>query len=478
MKTFKQVITSFLVALLLFTGYIATPSFAIAEETTRRPNVLYQSPQGTASESEELRFVRERIPVSQAPDFYVPEDLDETDETASLFSFKDASGDFHFRVHGRYGNNSGFFASDETGEIVDVETGPIPEEEDRERLPSETEDLEESDIGEVTTSESALEVQEESDLNNIVVESETSTIEADSISNAEPEAQLTDVVPELDDESKDEMGASDKGDSPDDEGISESTLAQRVSPVACITMEEFEKLLALQSEPSEEYVESCMIRTEDADGNGTLEAYFAPVRYKDSDGEWKMIDPTIRAVEKSDNRVFESSRSSTHILFYSADENKQLISLEQDGYAIQLTPITQEGNTASKAYEMDFLSDTDNLVSRDAGDHTPTKDEYASIRYRDAYAGNVDLVFTPTGNGLKEEIVFYRIPEQADFSFLLSLKGLLPLLRADKYTFLFASGKTTSNFLSATLRLFDIATNSLVFGASKLKSSTTKIAFA
>ena len=44
---------------------------------------------------------------------------------------------------------------------------------------------------------------------------------------------------------------------------------------------------------------------------------------------------------------------------------------------------------------------------------------------------------------------------------------------ADKYTFLFASGKITSSFLSETLRFFVIATKSFVLGASKTKSSTT-----
>ena len=53
---------------------------------------------------------------------------------------------------------------------------------------------------------------------------------------------------------------------------------------------------------------------------------------------------------------------------------------------------------------------------------------------------------------------------------------VISMLRADKYTFLFASGKITSSFLSETLRFFVIATKSFVFGASKLKSSTTTIA--
>ena len=49
-------------------------------------------------------------------------------------------------------------------------------------------------------------------------------------------------------------------------------------------------------------------------------------------------------------------------------------------------------------------------------------------------------------------------------------------LRADKYTFLFASGKIISSFLSETLRFFVKAMKSFVLGASKTKSSTITIA--
>ncbi len=49
-------------------------------------------------------------------------------------------------------------------------------------------------------------------------------------------------------------------------------------------------------------------------------------------------------------------------------------------------------------------------------------------------------------------------------------------LRADKYTFLFSSGKTISNFLSATFKIFSNCYKFFSLRSFQVKSSTTTIA--
>ena len=44
---------------------------------------------------------------------------------------------------------------------------------------------------------------------------------------------------------------------------------------------------------AEEYQSLYTEKTEDENGNGTIEFYFSPIRYQDEDGKWKRIDTSL-----------------------------------------------------------------------------------------------------------------------------------------------------------------------------------------
>lgn len=398
-----KILSIVLTLVIVFVSYTALPVKALAEDEIHYKSSFYEESKQDASfnDSDDSLFIRKRIRISDKPPFYVPIDLDSRGETASLFAFSDETGTLNYRVFGQYLDIEGFFACNEIGDYVDTEGGPLYE----------TDDIDVSSV-----------------FYNCGLDDSSSVID-DSPSNPDLTKDCNNTSEQNIDDESPSNGFNYKSEF-------DSEVLQHANTIKCMSMEEYEKLLAVQPAPSMEYVESCIVQTEDSDGNGIIEAYFAPIKYKDSNGVWKRINPAIRTIETGDDRTYESNQSSTKITFHSENRNATLVSIEQDGYAIQLSPIIQERIIASKEYEMDLLSDSDSRFSRDAGDQTPSKDEYARIRYRDVYADNIDIVFTPTGNGLKEEVVFYEVPEQQSFSFLLSLNGLTPLLREDGNVYL------------------------------------------
>ena len=202
-----------------------------------------------------------------------------------------------------------------------------------------------------------------------------------------------------------------------------------------MTMAEFEELLALQPELTAEDLEAYIIRNENADGSGTVELYLSPVRYKTSGGRWRMIDPEIAVGSKNGRQTLTSAKSPVRIDFQTSITENRLATLSRDGRSISLAPVPQSGLLSQNTFEMRYLADESSIFSM-SGDAEASRSTYNSLRYRNAYGNGVDLVLTPTGSGMKEDVIFPSIPSQTSFSFLLTLDGLVPMLREDGNAYL------------------------------------------
>ena len=240
-------------------------------------------------------------------------------------------------------------------------------------------------------------------------------------------------------------GATDGGESAGDglaagledapEGTQTSVFDSIRRPLEPITMEEFEELLALQPALTAEDMEAYLIRTEDEDGSGTVELYLSPVRYRTASGAWRMIDPEISVSTANGKQTLVSADAPVWIDFLTAVSEDRLVTLSRDGYELSLAPVPQTGLLRMEAYDVRYLTGT-TAAARAGGDTTASRTSYDGICYEDVFGNGVDLVLTPTGTGLKEDIVFPSVPGQTSFSFLLDTDGLTPVLREDGNAYL------------------------------------------
>ena len=218
---------------------------------------------------------------------------------------------------------------------------------------------------------------------------------------------------------------------PADRPVSQES-AREIKPISA---EEYEKLLAAQAPSSEEYLESLVLNREDDGERHRVEYSLTPVRYKTEDGSWAPIDPAVTVTQTKDgSRQIRSDKSSVRVDFRESTAKGGLVSLEQDGWTIAFAPVSEDGarDTASYSVRFDWK----------AGDACDTAAEaradraYSNVIYSNAFPGGTELVYTPTGTGVKEEIVLQSVPSQKEFRFHLSTGGLTPVLREDGRVYL------------------------------------------
>ena len=140
---------------------------------------------------------------------------------------------------------------------------------------------------------------------------------------------------------------------PAQERVSIFTSARQ--PLQAITMAEFEELLALQPALTAEDMEAYLIRTEDADGSGTVELYLSPVRYRTASGAWRMIDPAITVTAANGKQTLASADAPVRIDFLTSVSEDRLVTLSRDGYELSLAPVPESGLLRSEAYDVRYL---------------------------------------------------------------------------------------------------------------------------
>ena len=203
--------------------------------------------------------------------------------------------------------------------------------------------------------------------------------------------------------------------------------------VACVDADDV-SLLPTGYEPEPFFVsEVTELRTENVkhfdNGDGTYEAvsYGTAVHRKDANGEWQDIDNTLTLREDSGEERYVSSDA--RISFAPAASGDGAIwSLSENGYSVSLSLFDANLRAGAGADVRNHATRAEQIAAAKKADDREAVlrvDNSTSIVYRNVLA-NVDLEYVLSGNDVKETILVQNVCENYDYSFKLSLSGLVP----------------------------------------------------
>ena len=175
------------------------------------------------------------------------------------------------------------------------------------------------------------------------------------------------------------------------------------------------------------------LRTENVkhfdNGDGTYEAvsYGTAVHRKDANGEWQDIDNTLTLRE--DRGVERYVSSDARISFAPAASGDGAIwSLSENGYSVSLSLSDANLRAGAGADVRNHATRAEQIAAAKKADDREAVlrvDNSTSIVYRNVLSG-VDLEYVLSGNDVKETILVQTVCENYDYSFKLSLSGLIP----------------------------------------------------
>ena len=193
-------------------------------------------------------------------------------------------------------------------------------------------------------------------------------------------------------------------------------------------------LLPTGYEPEPSFVtEVTELRTENVkhfdNGDGTYEAvsYGTAVHRKDADGKWQDIDNTLTLREDRGAERYVSSDA--RISFAPVTSGDGAIwSLSENGYSVSLSLSEADLRAGAGADVRNHATRAEQVAAAKKADDREAVlrvDNSTSIVYRNVLA-NVDLEYILSGNDVKETILVQNVCENYDYSFKLSLSGLIP----------------------------------------------------
>lgn len=183
------------------------------------------------------------------------------------------------------------------------------------------------------------------------------------------------------------------------------------------------------------------------DGTKTAYIFETAVRFKDEQGKWQEIDnQLIEASEEKKNNGYKYTNKSNEFDVYLPENmaSDVPVVLEFDDYKIEMEPIQikdtkkedkdkYDGKTniitvdlIKNEKKFDKKSDKDNAITKGEAE-----DIAKSVKYNSGFDDSIELVYTPTDNGVKEEIVLNEYTGQNEFSFLVKMEGVVPVQLED-----------------------------------------------
>ena len=175
------------------------------------------------------------------------------------------------------------------------------------------------------------------------------------------------------------------------------------------------------------------LRTENVkhfdNGDGTYEAvsYGTAVHRKDVNGEWQDIDNTLTLREdRGEERYVSSDARISFAPVVSGDG--AIWSLSENGYSVSLSLFDANLRAGAGADVRNHATRAEQIAAAKKADDREAVlrvDNSTSIVYRNVLSG-VDLEYVLSGNDVKETILVQTICENYDYSFKLSLSGLVP----------------------------------------------------
>ena len=188
-----------------------------------------------------------------------------------------------------------------------------------------------------------------------------------------------------------------------------------------------EGLLSLQYIPCDE--EKYTELSENSDGTSSLILYTEPIKYETDEGEYDYIDPSLTDVSPQDGteELYETVASDVEVQMSDNLNQSDAIQIAYKDYNIAFKPVDVLALNGESSADLSFVEAETDIVAESIDEV-----EYCeSIIYSDTFSENTDIVITPTSNGAKEEIVLNDIPVETEFSYELTVSGIVPLLRAD-----------------------------------------------
>ncbi len=190
---------------------------------------------------------------------------------------------------------------------------------------------------------------------------------------------------------------------------------------------------------------------DNADGSKELKLYLQPIKYKDGE-DWVDIDnslvlkdaSTAKADMASSSREFETKASDVKITLSEDLSAENAITYSYADYSIGFSPQgvikksaaeTSDSIKLSKTNEYANASDAKKLTAKEVkigsliGEEKAA--EFESLEYEGTFNKDANIKITPTYMGVKEEIILETVPKETEFSYVLNVEKLVPLLRED-----------------------------------------------
>lgn len=188
-----------------------------------------------------------------------------------------------------------------------------------------------------------------------------------------------------------------------------------------------EGLLSLKELPydGEKYTEI----VDNGDGTQTLRQYTEPIKFENEEGEYEDIDTSIEETS-SDNgseNTYGTVASDVEVQMSDNLNQSDAIQVTYDDYNIGFQPqdvLTENGESSA---DVGFIE----AESEVPEEHIEAVDDCESVVYSDTFEDSTDIVITPTSTGVKEDIVLNEIPTVTEYSYKLTVDGVIPILRRD-----------------------------------------------
>ncbi|MEG0663731.1 MAG: hypothetical protein RR483_01370 [Clostridia bacterium] len=143
------------------------------------------------------------------------------------------------------------------------------------------------------------------------------------------------------------------------------------------------------------------------DGSKTLYSYTTPIKYVDEEtNKITFIDNTMKSAEKIEDETAFKNTANSFDLSLPKDITIS-IQLKNDTYSIEMTPATTEKTQSiPKQKNFEFMGQTQDVVE-----------------YTDVFGVGVNVQYSATNTGFKENIYIEEYNGQNEFPFILEVKG-------------------------------------------------------
>ncbi len=191
-------------------------------------------------------------------------------------------------------------------------------------------------------------------------------------------------------------------------------------------------------------------------GNGLYQAitYGTAIHRRDANGEWQDIDN--RLFLDSKNNIYSTADGRTKVAV-AVDTDIPLVSINENGYIISMTPITTSCLFSSAEVVNHQIRNYD-TISGLSIDEFAEIENASSVKYANVF-DSTDIEYILDSNDIKEKIIIKSHQSSYEYSFRLSVKNLVPVLNQTGEIVFLDSESTEEEYHIPTPYMFDCSCN-------------------